>query len=47
MNRRYLPQGVEGYDPISLLKAQLSIYLGEASPERKLDFLGSTHIWSF
>jgi transposase len=31
-----LPQGAEGYDPISLLKAQLLIYLGEVSSDRKL-----------
>jgi len=31
-----LPQGAEGYDPISLFKAQLLIYLGEVSSNRKL-----------
>lgn len=31
-----LPQGAEGYDPISMFKAQLLIYLGEASSDRKL-----------
>ena len=31
-----LPQGAEGYDPISLFKAQLLIYLGEVSSDRKL-----------
>ncbi len=31
-----LPQGAEGYDPISLYKAQLLIYLGEVSSDRKL-----------
>jgi transposase len=30
------PQGAEGYDPISLLKAQLLIYLGEVGSDRKL-----------
>lgn len=29
-------QGADGYDPISLLKAQLLIYLGEVSSDRKL-----------
>jgi len=33
---RYSPQGAEGYDPVSLFKAQLLIYLGEASSDRKL-----------
>jgi len=33
---RYSPQGAEGYDPISLCKAQLLIYLGEVSSDRKL-----------
>jgi transposase len=33
---RYSPQGAEGYDPISLYKAQLLIYLGEVSSDRKL-----------
>jgi transposase len=33
---RYSPQGAEGYNPISLLKAQLLIYLGEVSSDRKL-----------
>jgi len=36
VNGRYLPQGAEGYDPISLFKAQLLIYLGEVSSDRKL-----------
>ena len=31
-----LPQGAEGYDPISLFKSQLLIYLGEVSSDRKL-----------
>src|SRR4030066_12733 len=31
-----LPQGAEGYDPIALFKAQLLIYLGEVSSDRKL-----------
>ncbi len=30
------PQGAEGYDPISLFKAQLLIYLDEISSDRKL-----------
>ncbi|MEW6232062.1 MAG: transposase [Chloroflexota bacterium] len=30
------PQGAEGYDPISLFKAQLLIYLGEVGSDRKL-----------
>jgi len=30
------PQGAEGYDPISLFKAQLLIYLGEIGSDRKL-----------
>ena len=33
---RYSPQGAEGYDPITLFKAQLLIYLGEVSSDRKL-----------
>jgi len=33
---RYSPQGAEGYDPISLFKAQLLIYLGEINSDRKL-----------
>ena len=33
---RYSPQGAEGYDPISLFKAQALIYLGEVSSDRKL-----------
>jgi transposase len=33
---RYSPQGAEGYDPIPLFKAQLLIYLGEVSSDRKL-----------
>ena len=33
---RYSPRGAEGYDPISLFKAQLLIYLGEVSSDRKL-----------
>ena len=36
VNGRYSPQGAEGYDPISLFKAQLLIYLGEFSSDRKL-----------
>jgi len=31
-----LPQGADGYDPISLYKAQLLIYLGEVNSDRKL-----------
>jgi transposase len=31
-----LPQGADGYDPISLFKAQLLIYLGEVNSNRKL-----------
>ena len=31
-----LPQGAEGYDPISLFKAQLLIYLDEVTSDRKL-----------
>jgi transposase len=30
------PKGADGYDPISLFKAQLLIYLGEVSSDRKL-----------
>jgi transposase len=30
------PQGAEGYDPVSLYKAQLLIYLGEVNSDRKL-----------
>lgn len=33
---RYSPQGADGYDPISLFKAQLLIYLGEVASDRKL-----------
>ena len=33
---RYSPQGAEGYEPISLMKAQLLIYLREVSSDRKL-----------
>jgi transposase len=33
---RYSPQGADGYEPISLFKAQLLIYLGEVSSDRKL-----------
>jgi IS5 family transposase len=36
VNDRYSPQGAEGYDPVSLFKAQLLIYLGEVSSDRKL-----------
>jgi len=36
VSSRYSPQGAEGYDPISLFKAQLLIYLGEVSSDRKL-----------
>jgi transposase len=36
VNSRYSPQGAEGYDPISLFKTQLLIYLGEVSSDRKL-----------
>jgi transposase len=31
-----VPQGADGYDPISLFKAQLLIYLGEVNSDRKL-----------
>lgn len=31
-----VPQGADGYDPISLFKAQLLIYLGEVESDRKL-----------
>jgi transposase len=33
---KYSSQGAEGYDPISLYKAQLLIYLGEVGSDRKL-----------
>ena len=33
---RYSTQGAEDYDPISLFKAQLLIYLGEVSSDHKL-----------
>ena len=33
---KYSDQGAEGYNPISLFKAQLLIYLGEVSSDRKL-----------
>jgi len=33
---KYSPQGAEGYDPASLFKTQLLIYLGEVSSDRKL-----------
>lgn len=33
---RYSPKGAEGYDPVSLYKAELLIYLGEVSSDRKL-----------
>ena len=36
VNSKYSPHGAEGYDPISLFKAQLLIYLGEVSSDRKL-----------
>jgi len=36
VKNRYSSQGAEGYDPISLLKAQLLIYLGEVDSDRKL-----------
>ena len=35
---RYSFQGAEGYDPISLFKAQLLIYLGKVSSDRKLAY---------
>jgi len=35
---RYSPLGADGYEPISLFKAQLLIYLGEVSSDRKLAF---------
>lgn len=31
-----VPQGADGYDPVSLFKAQLLIYLGEVESDRKL-----------
>jgi IS5 family transposase len=33
---KYSPQGAEGYDPLSLFKAQLLIYLGEVKSDRHL-----------
>jgi transposase len=36
VNNRYSPQGADGYDPASLFKAQLLIYLGEVNSDRKL-----------
>jgi transposase len=36
VNSKYSPHGAEGYDPVSLFKAQLLIYLGEVSSDRKL-----------
>jgi transposase len=33
---KYSPQGAEGYDPTSLFKAQLLIYLGEVKSDRQL-----------
>jgi len=33
---KYSSQGAEGYDPVSLFKAQLLIYLGEVASDRKL-----------
>jgi transposase len=33
---KHCPQGADGYDAISLFKAQLLIYLGEVSSDRKL-----------
>jgi transposase len=36
VNSKYSPKGAEGYDPIPLFKAQLLIYLGEVSSNRKL-----------
>ncbi|MDY6966901.1 MAG: transposase [Halobacteriota archaeon] len=36
VDNKYSPQGADGYDPISLFKAQLLIYLGEVSSDRKL-----------
>jgi len=33
---KYSSQGAEGYDPVCLFKAQLLIYLGEVSSNRKL-----------
>lgn len=36
VDSRYSPLGADGYDPISLFKAQLLIYLGEVSSDRKL-----------
>jgi len=36
VNSRYSPKGSEDYDPISLYRAKLLIYLGEVSCERKL-----------
>ena len=36
VNSKYSHRGTEGYYPISLFKAQLLIYLGEVSSDRKL-----------
>ncbi len=33
---KYSPQGADGYDPLSLFKAQLLIYLGEVKSDRHL-----------
>ncbi len=38
VSSRYSSQGAEGYDPISLFKAQLLIYLGEVSSDRVKSF---------
>jgi len=43
VNGRYSPQGAEGYDSISLFNAQLLIYLGEVSSDRKLANTRGTH----
>src|SRR4030065_155751 len=36
VSHKYSPQGADGYDPISLFKAQLLIYMDEVKSDRKL-----------
>jgi len=36
VSHKYSPEGADGYDPISLFKAQLLIYLDEVKSDRKL-----------
>lgn len=43
VNGRYSLQGAEGYDPISLFKAHLLIYLGEVNSDRKLAISTRSH----